>query len=108
MKLFAQDKANHYAYGSWAALGAAMVALVAGLSVAGYALATAAGVAAMAAISVAGAAGAWKEARDDLANAEALARGESPPHDVSRNDLIATLLGALPVAAPLLLLAALA
>lgn len=106
-KLFPQDKANHYAYGSWIATAAAAAVMAVALGCGhapGWLPAAAAAAGAFAAL----AAGVWKEAQDQVANDAAFAAGEPPPHEVSSADVLATALGAVPVAVPLLALSALA
>lgn len=111
LKSFAQDKANHYFYGSLAAAGGAAAAMVLLVALGRWqlhllwahwviALAGAAG----AAVSAL-AAGLWKEAQDQSANALAALLNEPPPHEVSRGDVQATAAGAVPVVAALLAIA---
>lgn len=83
LPLIPQDKANHFAYGSAAALVAAAACAVLGHP-------ELAGWAAQAAALCLGLA---KEAADWLANQAALAAGNPPPHGVDPFDVLATWLG---------------
>jgi hypothetical protein len=109
LKVFAQDKANHYAYGSWVAIGAAaLVMAIAGvlfvLTRNPHVFVWTPTLAAIAGVGGAWCIGAWKEEQDAEANAAALAAGERPRHEASHRDRNATALGALPVSLPLLAL----
>lgn len=111
---FRADHLGHYFYGSHAAWLGASIAMAAAvwLVMAGYAprltLVAVLFIGAVAALASAGALGWWKEwVHDKGANEEAAARGEPPPHGVETSDFKATLAGAAPVAAVLLVLAAL-
>jgi len=109
LRVFPQDKANHYAYGSWVAIVAACVAIAIASLVFVRTRNAHAFVWMPTAAAIAGALGAWligvwKEARDAEANAAAIAAGGTAVHEVSHRDRNATALGALPVVVPLLLL----
>lgn len=86
------DKAGHYVAGSLCAAAGAALAILAGYAALAWA----------AALGTAFAAGLYKEARDWWRNRQARRRGESEPAHVEREDLLATALAGLPVAAPLL------
>ena len=98
------DWANHCLYGSHAAWPAACGGLGGALLVP-LPLWAACALGALAAVVAAASLGAWKEWRDARINRAALARGLPAPHEASRGDIVATALGAVPVAVPLLVLA---
>lgn len=110
-KLFAQDKANHYVYGSLAAAvgAAAAMALLVLLGRHGLQMQWAHWLIALAGSVGAGVAalgaGLWKERRDQRANEEATLLNKPPPHEVSAADVNATAAGAVPVVVALLALA---
>lgn len=81
-----QDKANHYAAGSIAFLGAyAVLRLLGRPNAKHYALAAAV------------VAGAVKELIDYILNQRAIAAGKEPTHGVDGGDFVATVCGALPL-----------
>jgi hypothetical protein len=106
IKLFAQDKANHYFYGSLAAALGAMLGIA---SCTGMALAVGSHASLlcqlvsglMGAPAAAYLLGAWKESRDAADNAAAVAAGRPVEHSVDRADAMATLAGCVPVVAVL-------
>lgn len=99
-KLIPQDKANHEVYGARLAAGAGIIVAVALLSFKAQ-LVVAIGASSAAAFVIAAAAGKVKEMMDDRANKKAVAAGEAPPHEVSRQDSVATMKGGLSVALPM-------
>jgi hypothetical protein len=94
----APDKAGHYIAGTLAAATGAMAGVLLQTPVRAW----------WYAIAAAAVAGALKEARDWWQNRQAARRGKVLPHSVEGGDFVATLIGAVPVAAPLLLLALMA
>lgn len=90
----APDKAGHYIAGSVVGGIAALVAVQTRYAIVAW----------LAAVLCAAVVGALKEISDWWQNYRAARRGEPPPHGVESADWFATTLGALPVAAPLLLL----
>ena len=91
LKSFAQDKANHFVYGAFAAMiGAIVAAKVIGEPQFAW----------LVAIAAAALIGICKEAIDYWQNKQA----DLPLHVVERADIIATALGGVPVALPLLLM----
>lgn len=108
MKLFPQDKANHYAYGSWVATVAACIVMLLVVKLFPRELPWLFAIGAIAGAAGALAAGVAKELLDDAANDAATLLGQPAPHGVERSDIVATALGAVPVAVPLLLLQQLA
>lgn len=106
-KLFAQDKANHYFYGSLAAAIGGALCAAALIGLAGVALPPPWLYVLIALAAIASAAGlGWAtEARQARLNAAAVARGEAPPHTVSEGDAVATALGGVSVALPWLVAA---
>jgi len=109
LPMFAQDKANHYGYGSWVATAAAIVAMcvLVLLWFATQALAVVVLMplgAGLAAPVGAYAAGRWVESRQHDINRRAIAAGQPAPHEVSVRDTNATALGALPILVSMLVL----
>jgi hypothetical protein len=96
LKHLAPDKAQHAIAGAIAAAAGAVVVSALGVPLG----------APLAGLLAALFAGAWKEFRDERANERAVAAGAPPPHDVSGADLLATVLGSLPVVIPLIVAAA--
>ena len=97
--LIPQDKATHEVYGARIGAVAAAAAYVAAFAIGWpkYALPAAAAAAAVLAL----AAGLAKEQLDKRANARAHDEGLPPPHSVESADAVATLLGGVVVALPL-------
>jgi hypothetical protein len=106
LKLFPLDKANHYFYGSLAAALGAIVTLgvVLWRTHAMPNTWLACMLVALGSVIAATALGLATERRQAGLNAAAWAAGKEPGHDVTMGDVIATGLGAVPVAAPWLLL----
>jgi Na+-driven multidrug efflux pump len=90
MNLFDQDKAGHFIVGSAVAAVVAMAAAHAGYSAPLMGICAALGV------------GVGKEISDYVINRRRAKAGQTPSHTVDGGDLIATTLGAFPVALPLI------
>lgn len=104
LRVFRLDLLSHYQWASWLATVAAICAMAAARY--GFAapldLTAAAGM--VAAVVTAGALAVLSEWADQRANAAAVAAGQSPTRSVDPKDRLAALLGAVPVALPLLAL----
>lgn len=93
LKLIDQDKANHAVYGAAASALCASVALLLGAP-----LVAAGGLG----VGAAGLLGWAKEQLDKRANAQAIERGDEPPHSVEAADIKATAIGGLLAGVPLM------
>jgi hypothetical protein len=104
LRVFPWDKLSHYQWASWFATLGAVITIATMVVQFRIGLPMAALGGAVVAIAVAAIAGFAGERLDQQANDAAAAGGQAPPHEVSTGDIVASALGALPVAAPLLLL----
>jgi hypothetical protein len=106
-KLFAQDKANHYIYGSQAAWIGALAAMLIFVLARRYGALHGVGLEAMlytgmiGAVLAAAALGKVTEMWQARMNARALAQGKPAPHNIEAADVRATAAGCIPVVAAL-------
>lgn len=104
LRVFPADKLAHYQWASWFSTAAAVIAVLFAMIALHSSPASAALAGVVASVGTALAAGKMGERSDRLANAKAAAAGEPPPHEVSTSDVLASLLGCIPSAVPLLVL----
>jgi len=104
--LLPQDKANHFFYGAVCASAGSIVTLliVWAFWLAGHKLESAVLAAAIVGLVCSASAGIAKEYRDDEENDEDEKAGRPLSHEVSRQDIAATMLGGLAATAPLFLI----